>query len=102
MKGIKTMGHVDGFPDKDGLRKLVTLAKAMCATVAAFSALILKKYPDNPLIASLLTAIAAVCALIPEIESEFIEDTGNNDPALEDPANLPGIDPSAPPAPELT
>lgn len=92
------MGHVDGFPDKDGLKKLITLAKAMCATVAAFSALLLRKYPDNPTIAALLTAIAGVCALIPEVESEFIETTGDNSDPLEDPDGVAGIDPSAPPA----
>lgn len=96
------MGHVEGFPDRDGIKKLVTLAKAMCTTVALFSALILKKYPDNELISSLLAAIAVLCALIPEVEAEFLVDTGNNDPALEDPGDLPGIDPSAPPAPDIT
>lgn len=92
--------HVEGFPDRDGLKKLITLAKAMCATVAAFSALLLKKYPGNETIAALLTAIAAVCALIPEVESEFIVNTGDNDPILDDPGLTPGIDPSAPPAPD--
>ena len=89
------MGHVDGFPDKDGLKKLITLAKAMCATVAAFSALLLRKYPGNETIAALLTAIGAVCALIPEVESEFIEVTGDNSDPLEDPAGTPGVDNSA-------
>lgn len=93
--------HVEGFPDRDGLKKLITLAKAMCATVAAFSALLLKKYPDNELISSLLTAIAGVCALIPEVESEFIVNTGDNSDVVEDPTDTPGIDPSAPPAPEI-
>ena len=96
------MGHVEGFPDRDGLKKLITLAKAMCVTVATFSALILKKYPDNELITSLLAAIAVLCALIPEIEAQFLVDTGNNDPALSDPEDLPGIVPSAPPAPDIT
>lgn len=92
------MGHVDGFPDKDGLKKLITLAKAMCATVAAFSALLLKKYPDNELIAALLVAIQGVCALIPEVESEFLETTGDNSDPLENPDGIPGIDPGADPA----
>ena len=92
------MGHVDGFPDKDGLRKLVTLAKAMCATVAAFSALLLKKYPNNETIIALLAAIAAVCALIPEVESGFLETTGDNQDITEDPDSAAGIDPSADPS----
>ena len=92
--------HVEGFPDRDGLKKLIILAKAMCATVAAFSALLLKKYPDNPLITSLLAAIAAVCALIPDLEAEFIIPEGDNDPIEEFPEDTPGIDPSLPPAPD--
>lgn len=92
--------HVEGFPDRDGLKKLILLAKAMCATVAAFSALLLKKYPDNPLIASLLTAIAAVCALIPDLEAEFIIPEGDNEAIEDAPETTPGIDPSLPPAPD--
>lgn len=98
------MSHVDGFPDRDGLDRLVKLAKAMCAIVATFSALLLKKYPDNELIASLLAAIAVVCALIPEVESEFLVDTGTNEDPLEDPSGINGINPSLPPAsdPDIT
>lgn len=92
--------HVEGFPDRDGLKKLIILAKAMCATVAAFSALLLKKYPDNPLIASLLTAIAAVCALLPDLEAEFLITTDDNPEVELDPEGTSGINPSLPPAPD--
>lgn len=94
------MPSVAGFPDRDGLKKLITLAKAMCATVATFSALLLKKYPGNETIAALLAAIAAVCALIPDLEAEFLIPGGDNDPVIDDPTATPGIDPSAPPAPD--
>lgn len=90
--------HVEGFPDKDGIDRLVKLAKAMCAVVATFSGLILRKYPDNDLIKSLLSAIAVVCALIPEIESEFLEPEGLNEVPLEDPSGISGIDVTRPPA----
>jgi hypothetical protein len=90
--------HVEGYPDRDGLKKLIILAKAMCATVAAFSALLLKKYPDNALVASLLTAIAAVCALIPDLEAEFIIPDGDNQDIEDAPETTPGINPSLPPA----
>jgi len=98
------MSHVDGFPDRDGLDRLIKLAKAMCAIVATFSALLLKKYPDNELIQSLLAAIGVVCALIPEVEGEFLIDTGTNEDPLEDPSGINGIDPSLPPAsaPDIT
>lgn len=92
------MPHVDGFPDRDGLKKLLTLAKAMCATVATFSALILKKYPDNELIAGLLTAIAAVCSLIPELEGSLDFTEGENDVPTETPELTPGLDSGALPA----
>lgn len=92
--------HVEGFPDRDGLTKLIKLAKAMCATVALFSPILLRKYPDNELITALLAAIATLCALIPEVESEFIIPEGTNDVPLEDPNEIAGIDPSRPPAPE--
>lgn len=92
------MPHVEGFPDKDGLTKLIKLAKAMCATVALFSGILIKKYPDNELIAQLLAAIAVMCALIPEIEGTMFPPEGTNDLPLEDPDSIPGIDPSRPPA----
>jgi len=94
------MAHVDGFPDRDGIDKLVKLAKTLCRTVQIFTPLILKKYPDNTLIQSLLTAINAVCLLIPEVENEFLEDTGLNDEPLENPEGINGINPSLPPAPD--
>jgi len=92
--------RVEGFPDRDGLNKLIKLAKAMCATVALFAPILLKKYPDNETIAALLAAIATLCAIIPEVESEFIVPEGTNDVPLEDPDMIAGIDPSRPEAPE--
>jgi len=94
------MSHVEGFPDRDGIDKLVKLGKAMCALVATFAPLLIKKYPDNPTIIALLAAISGVCALLPEVESEFLIDTGLNQDPLEDPATIPGIDPGKPAAPE--
>lgn len=92
------MPHVDGFPDRDGMDKLIKLAKALCTTVNTFSALIQRKYPDSPLIPLLLTAIAGVCALIPDLENEFLEYGGFNDTPLNEPESIAGIDPSALPA----
>lgn len=92
------MPHVDGFPDKDGLTKLVKLAKAMCATVALFAGVLRAKYPENELIDKLLAAIAIMCALIPEIESSFFAPEGTNEIPLDDPDSINGIDPSRPPA----
>lgn len=94
------MSHVDGFPDRDGIDKLVKLAKALCRTVQLFTPLLLKKYPGNELIQTLLTAINGVCLLIPEVENEFLEPEGLNTDPLADPDGTPGINPSLPPAEE--
>lgn len=94
------MAHVEGFPDRDGLDRLIKLAKAMCAIVATFSSLLLRKYPDNELIANLLAAIAVVCALIPEVESTFDLTYGDNTVPLENPSEINGIDVTRPDAPE--
>lgn len=91
--------HVDGFPDKDGIDKLVKLGKALCNTVSLFAPLLAKKYPDNVLIKNLLIAIQGVCALLPEIESEFLLDSGQNDDLITNPEGAAGIDPSRPAAP---
>jgi len=92
------MGHVDGFPDRDGLDKLIKLAKAMCQTVALFAPILIAKYPDNALITALLAAIQTVCNLIPEVEGTFLIDTGQNEPIIDNPESIAGLDPTAPPA----
>lgn len=94
------MPKVEGFPDRDGLTKLLKLAKAMCATVALFAPILIKKYPGNETIAALLAAIATMCALIPEVESEFFIPEGTNEDVIADPDSTPGIDPGRPAAPE--
>lgn len=93
------MAHVEGFPDRDGIDKLVKLGKAMCGIVATFAPLLIKKYPDNATITGLLAAISAVCALLPDVEAEFLIDTGLNEEPLADPAEINGINNSLPPAP---
>lgn len=92
------MAHVEGFPDKDGIDTLVKLGKRMCSIVALFAPLLHKKYPDNELIPLLLAAIATVCNLLPEIESEFLIDTGLNNEPIENPTGVPGLDSGADPS----
>lgn len=94
------MGHVDGFTDRDGLDKLVALGKAMCRIVLLYTPILVKKYPDNATIQSLLIAINGVCLLLPDVEAEFLQDTGDNTLPLEDPELIPGINPGLPPAPD--
>lgn len=92
------MSHVEGFPDRDGIDKLVKFAKLLCALVQSFAPLWAKKYPDNPTIAALIVAINAVCAMLPDVESEFIHNTGDNSDVLENPENTNGINPSREPS----
>jgi hypothetical protein len=93
------MSSVEGFPDRDGLAKLVRLAKALCLLVQKFTPLLKAKYPDNITIDTLLLAIAAVCSAIPEVENEFLQETGLNEIPLDNPELIPGINPSRPDPP---
>jgi len=92
------MSHVDGFPDRDGLDKMVKLGKALCALVATFAPILIAKYPGNAKILGLIAAIQSVCALLPGVESDFLIDTGLNEEPLEDPSGINGINPSLPAA----
>lgn len=94
------MAHVEGFPDRDGIDKLVKLGKAMCRAVQLFTPLLLKKYPDNELIKDLIAAIGVVCSLLPDVENEFLIPEGTNEVPLDDPSEIIGINPSLPPAGE--
>lgn len=92
--------HVEGFPDKDGIDKLVKLGKAICRTVQIFTPLLLRKYPDNPTITALLAAINTMCGIIPQLEAEFLVEGGDNSDPLDDPDMTTGVNPSLPPAPD--
>lgn len=94
------MSHVEGFTDRDGLDKLIRLAKLMCRTVLLFTPILLAKYPDSVLIKDLLAAINVVCQLVPDVENEFLVEGGTNDIPLDDPELIPGINPGLPPAPD--
>ena len=83
---------------RDGLDKLVKLGKTMCKAVLLFTPVLLKKYPDSTLIQDLLAAIGVVCALLPEVENEFLQPAGTNEDVLADPTGIPGINPSLAPA----
>lgn len=94
------MSHVEGFPDRDGIDRIVKLGKAICGLVQTFAPLLYTKYPDNETIAGLIAAILAVCALLPQVEAEFLMESGLNDVPLDDPESIVGINPSLPPAPD--
>ena len=85
---------------RDGLDKLMKLARLVCALVSQFAHIIRSKYAGNPAIIALLTAAEGLCELLPAAQAEF-DAMPADDPAYpSDPSTLNGIDPSAPPAPE--
>lgn len=89
---------------KTGMDKMIKLAKVLCRLVQTFKVVIDAKFPDNVPIQALVTAILALCPLIPDADAEF--------QAWELDATLPpadagdtiGINVDAPPAepPDLT
>jgi hypothetical protein len=83
---------------RDFLDKIVRLGKAMCKAVQLATPILKRKYPDNQLISDLIDAIGVVCALLPDVENTFLMDTGDNSDPLENPSEIPGINPSLPPA----
>lgn len=88
---------------RDYLDKLVKLGKAMCKAVQLATPILRRKYPDNETIENLIEAINVVCALLPDVENEFLLPSATNEDVLEDPSGVPGINPGLPPAgdPEL-
>jgi hypothetical protein len=97
-KREKPMTKVAGFTDRDFLNKIVKLGKALCKAVQLATPILKKKYPNNELIENLILAIGVVCALLPDVENEFLPVYGDNTEPLEDPNEIPGINPSLPPA----
>ena len=90
--------------ERDGYDKMLALAKTLCRLVQQFKAIIIAKYGDNVAIIALLTAVEAVCALLPEADAEFTALSLNQSVLPTNPADVAGADPSALPAaaPDLT
>jgi hypothetical protein len=84
--------------ERDGMTKIIALAKALCRIVNAVKHIINGKFPDSEPIMLLIAAIEALCPLIAEAEADAISYGGNNDVPSETPELTPGIDPSRPPA----
>jgi hypothetical protein len=83
---------------RDFLNKIVKLGKAMCKAVQLATPILRRKYPANETIENLIEAIGVVCALLPDVENEFLMPKGTNEPVLQDPTNIPGINTALPPA----
>lgn len=86
---------------RDGVTTLINLAKTLCRIVNAFAFVIEAKYSDKPAIMALLTACRNLCDLLPAAQDEFYDPQGENEGMVEDPTEIPGIDPGAPLPPAL-
>jgi len=80
---------------RDGMSKLIGLAKVMCFTVTRFKPVILAKFGSNIAIVGLIEAIEAVCSLLPDAENAFLAIHLDETPPPNDPADIAGTDPDA-------
>ena len=89
---------------KTGMDKMIKLAKVLCRLVATFKVVIDAKFPDNVAIQALMTAILALCPLIPDADAEFQAYQLDVTPPPSDAGEIIGINPDATPAspPDLT
>lgn len=85
---------------KTGLDKMIKLAKTLCFLVQTFEVIIRAKFPDSVPIMALLDAIKALCLLIPDADAEFQQWILDQTPPPADSADIAGINPDAPEAPE--
>jgi hypothetical protein len=92
------MGYNYENVQRDGMTKIIGLAKALCRIVQAVKHIINGKFPDSAPISLLIEAIDALCPLIADAEIAAITYGGDNSGNLEDPSGAAGIDPTAPPA----
>jgi hypothetical protein len=86
---------------KDGLKKLISLARVMCSLVNNFAHIIESKYSSNTAILALLTAAKALCAALPEAMIEFDAIGYEDSPPPLDPSMLAGINEGASAPPDI-
>lgn len=82
---------------KDGLNRLLQLARALCVLVTSFAKIIRVKYAGNAAIIALVDSIEGLCALLPAAEEEFAAIPLQDVPLPTEPGVIPGENPSAPP-----
>lgn len=100
------MPSVNPYSDyqKTGLDKMIKFAKILCRLVMTFKVVIDAKFPDNVPIQALVTAILALCPLIPDADMAFAEYQLDQTLPPDDSGDITGINPDAPAAqpPDLT
>jgi len=92
----------DAYDDfkRDGLDKVIKLGQTICRTVTTFAPIIRGKYRNEPTIIALLSAIEAVCAVLPDAKATLDAFPSDDGLPPADASNTLGINPSAPPAPD--
>lgn len=84
--------------ERDGMTKIIAIAKTLCRIVSAVKHIINGKFPNSEPIQLLIAAIEALCPLIADAELAAITWGGDNDVPLDTPAEISGINPARPPA----
>ena len=85
---------------RDGLQSINKLAKQMCLLVNTFGPIIELKYRGNPAVLTALEVARTACTIVPSLDSVLIVG-GDNDVPASDPADIVGIDPTAPAPPVI-
>lgn len=84
---------------RNGLRSLYNLSRALCRAVNFFSPALRLQYRNNQAILNALALVESVCSILPVLEDELAYD-GINEDIPSNPLDIPGADPSAPTAPD--
>lgn len=81
--------------EKTGYKKLLDLAKTLCRLVQQWEVVIRAKFGDNVAMMALLTAVLALCELLPAADAEYQAFTLATTPPDETSEETAGYDPSA-------
>lgn len=81
---------------KDGLPSLLQFSQQLCRIVSAFAPIIRAKFPNNAELMLALTSAETMCSLLPQAIRDAIVAEGDNSGPIDNPATVPGVDPSAP------
>lgn len=81
---------------RDFTRSIEDLARKLCVGVNTFGPIIEKTWATSPEVMAALTWARAACTILPDL-SIALDEAENYDPLPSDPADYPGVDPSAPP-----
>jgi hypothetical protein len=81
---------------RDFTRSIQDLAQKLCVGVSTFGPLIEQNWGSSPEVMAALAWAKTACTIVGPLK-EALDDAAPSDPIPEDPADYPGVDPSAPP-----